>query len=61
MAWGDEKGRSMDKASPRYASYDGNRYSSDDSGFDRIMKIFFLLTVPALGLFLYFGWKNGWL
>ena len=51
MAWGDEKGRSMNKASPRYATYDGDRYSSDDSGFDRVMKIFFLLAIPAIGLF----------
>lgn len=61
MAWGDEKGKSMDKASPRYASYDGNRYSPNDSGFDRIMKIFFFVAIPGLALIIYFGWKNGWL
>jgi hypothetical protein len=61
MAWG-ENGREMDSASPRYASQSGRTNRNDGmDGFDRLMKIFFLVSLPILGVVLYFGWENGWL
>ena len=61
MAWG-EKGREMDSASPRYASQSGRTNRNDGmDGFDRWMRIFFLVSIPIVGVVFYFGWKNGWL
>ena len=61
MAWG-EKGREMDSASPRYASQSGRTKRNDGmDGFDRLMRIFLFVSIPILGVVIYFGWKNGWL
>ena len=61
MAQG-QRGRSMDKVTPRYASSPGHRSSNDGmEGFDRIARIVFLLSIPVLGVLIYFGWTNGWL
>ena len=48
MAWG-EKGREMDSASPRYASQSGRTNRNDGmDGFDRWMRIFFLISIPMM-------------
>ena len=61
IAWG-EKGKEMHSVSPRYASQSGRTNRDNEiEGFGRLMKIFFIVSLPILGVVLYFEWKNGWL